>query len=93
MEMRKFDDHLAETFNNVLEEFLNASDNEMEPYVREKIKKFLNNGENRNTREQIFDFCDSLSKLPVMKISKNACVGDISTFMQSVFDVTKYYTK
>jgi hypothetical protein len=90
MKMREFDDHLATTFTNVLEEFLNASEREMEDYVRKEIKKFLESNHHRN---EIFDFCDHLSKLPVIKISENTCVGDISTFMQSVFDVTKYYYK
>ena len=88
--MTKFNEELARTFFNVLKEFLNASDREMEPYVREKIKEFVKEA---HSPEEIYDFCDSISKLPCQRISEKACVGDISAFMQSVFDVTKYYEK
>jgi len=88
--MTKFTEELAKTFFKVLKEFLNSSEREMEPYVREKIVEFV---KDEHTPGEIYDFCDEISKLPCKRISEHACVGDISSFMQSVFDVTKYYEK
>lgn len=88
--MTKFTEELAQTFFKVLNEFLNSSDREMEPYVREKIVEFV---KGEHTPGEIYDFCDYISKLPCQRLSEHACVGDISAFMQSVFDVTKYYEK
>ncbi len=88
--MKPFNEELANTFFTVLKEFLNSSDREMEPYVREKIQEFV---KEEHTPGEIYDFCDEISKLPCQRISEKICVGDISAFMQSVFDVTKYYEK
>jgi len=88
MQKTKWDKFIAKTFTKTLKLFLKASEREMEPYVKEKIKEFL---KNKHTPEEIFDFCDSISKLPMTKLSDKVCMGDISSFMQSVFDVTKYY--
>jgi hypothetical protein len=89
--MRKFDETLANTYIKICNEFLNSSDREMEPYVRKKIEKFLD--KTTHTTEEVYNFCDEISKLPVTKLSETTCVGDISTFMQSVFNVSKYYEK
>ena len=86
----KWDYKLGETFLETLKKFENAPEREMEPHVREKIKKFTK--ENHNS-EEIYDFCDHISKFPMTKISEGICVRDISAFMQAVFDVRKFYNK
>jgi len=90
MEKTKWDSELAERFTTTLEMLLDSSDREMEPYVRKEISKFL---ETKHTPEEVYDFCDHISKLPTMKLSNNICVGDISSFVQAVMDVSKYYEK
>lgn len=82
--MGKFDRKMGDC---VLYTFLNLSDGEMETYIKLKIQEFV--AKPYNTKE-LYYFLDSIAKIPVTRIGKIA-IGDISGFMQSAADVTKYY--
>lgn len=71
----------------VLYTFLNLSDSEMETHVKLKIQEFV---ANPYSTKELYYFLDSIAKIPVIRIGKVA-IGDISGFMQSTADVTKYY--
>lgn len=88
--MKEFNEKMSETFLKVLEKCLSSSGSEMKSYVREEIKEFL---KSKHTLLEIYDFCDHISKLPMIKLSDKVCIGDISSFVQACFDVTKYYKR
>ena len=90
MSKKKWDDELAGVFSDTLEKFLDAPASQMEPYVREEIREFLNE---TRTAEEVYDFCVKISKYPCQKISEGVSVGDISEFMKSVFELDLFYKK
>ena len=87
---KQWNKEISDSFQEVLKMMLEAPEREMEPYVKEKIKNFL---KKHHTSKEIYDFCDEISKLPMIKINNNVCMGDISSFVQVTLNVTKYYKK
>lgn len=93
--MSEFDRMMGEM---VLFSFLHLSDDknnndglptEMAGWVKEKIQNFV---ASPFSDAELYDFMDDISRIPAKRMGF-ICVGDISSFMQVVCDVTKYYTR
>lgn len=72
------------------------SDQAIEPYLKLQIRDFLSA---ERSPVEVYDFCDKLSKLPCDRYGTNEAggakfsIGDIDSFGQALFDVTKFYTR
>jgi hypothetical protein len=87
----------AELFTKILPDLLPLSDYDMEPYVREKIQKFVDEG--AHPAHVLYDFMAEIAALPCFRIKPDfanplkIAVGDISGFVQAFCDVKQHYER
>lgn len=72
-----------------------ASENDMEPDIREKLRKFA---DAPYTDAQLYDFLVDISKIQCERITNEEgksvlCIGYISRFVQIVCNLAKYYRR
>jgi hypothetical protein len=66
---------------------------EMSGHVKEDIEAFA---AKPYSDQELYDFLDKISQIPVEKFKdgdRQYCVGHISSFMQAVCNVKKYYNR
>ncbi len=63
---------------------------QMDKHVRDEILEF---NENDHTPTEMFDFLQSISEKPMIKLNEKVCVGEISSFVQSLCDLNKFYLR
>ena len=64
---------------------------QVETYIKDECIAFKENG--GYTPAQLYDFIENISHKPVVKISEKACIGDISSFVQAMCDLGRFYLR
>lgn len=67
-----------------------CSDSQMAGHLRQKCVTLL---ETSPSEAECYDFLNSISKEPCVKVADKVCLGEISSFIQTYCDVTKYYAR
>lgn len=66
---------------------------EMSGHVKEDIEAFASNP---YSDQELYDFLDKVSQIPVTKFKegdRQFCIGHISSFMQAICEMQKYYKR
>lgn len=67
-----------------------CSDSQMTECLRQKCVTLI---ETSPSEAECFDLLNSISKEPCVKVADKVCLGEISSFIQTYCDVTKYYAR
>ena len=70
--------------------FLSQSDSQMSSQVRDKLASVVNRP---HTERELYDAMAEIAALPIVPVAPKLVSGEISSFVKSFCDVTKFYER
>ncbi len=77
-------------FRDIVVQISTSPDSQMSERLRQKCVELLNG---LPSEAACYDLLDSISKEPCLKVADKVCLGEISSFIQALCDVTKHYPR
>lgn len=67
-----------------------APESQVEKHIKDNCIRF---NEKEHTPVEMYDFIQSISEQPMVKINEKMCIGDISSFVQVLCDMKRFYLR
>lgn len=77
-------------FLTLVQKISTSSESQMSARLKKKCVDLL---QGSPSEAECYDLLDSISKEPCIKVGDKVCLGEISSFIQAVCNVSKYYPR